>query len=365
MNRWISLTAACALAACINDVPDAACGADDCQAETSLAVSDTGCDTAFDYVSTPELGPNAPVVELALDENDVYFMTHDALYKVARAGGALFELFTRTPRSGSTLSALWLRDRDVVVYQDAANVFAVPKGGGRAVRLPALERMRDGTFAARDAHGATGWNTVAGEDGRAYRELWTLDVELMQVSVLGRVPAPAGDDQGAFGAGHIFWTDDPSQVTPDTRLYSMAIEAGAVPTPVPVLPERPRSLRLFGLASEQLYVLGSEAGAAEQLLRLPMAGGELEVLGDLGEQTEHSRALRLAAAQTGVVLSQHSLEADRSVVRYWIPDGVAHAQRLPCLPAHEDPAFAVDGDELYSAVRNPPGRAAIVRRTLR
>jgi hypothetical protein len=333
--------------ACMNEVP---AGATLDPAEPAAITQDCSApfDTRFDTIVSPRSGS---IVEIGLDETHVYFITLDALFRAPRDGGDAQKLFTRNLRSGSTLAALWVRANDLVVYQDAWNVFAVPKGAGRVTSLPMLERMRDGRFAARDGQLVAGWNTVVDSQGQPEREYWSLDVESMQVSQLGRVPAPAGDQRGALGEGRLFWVDDPAQRVPDTRLYSMPAAGGGAEE-VPVLPRAERGLSLFGAGLGQVYVLHES-----QLSRVPIAGGEIEPLADV-EAVDDTSVLQFAASPTGVLLGLHEPRPGGRVQRYWLERDASHAALVPCIGQEEGPAFALDGEWIYSAF----GGAGIARR---
>ena len=333
------------IAACMNEAP--LTEALDAAAPVDL---NADCTAPFDTVVSPSSGA---IIEIGLDPSDIFYITHDALYRAPREGGEARKLFTRNPRSASTLAALWVRADDVVVYQDAWNVFRVPKAGGRATQLPMLERMRDGHFAARDGQLLSGWNTVVDKRGDLEREWWLLDVETMRVSELGSVAAPAGDDAGALGEGRLFWTDDPQQLVADTRLHSM-LAAGGGETELPVLPPAERKLRLFGASGGVLY-LSSDGQPA----RLPTLGGELETLADV-EVADEASVLSFAQSPAGVLLGVHELRPGQPQRRYWLPKGAGEASPLPCIDAAEDPAFALDGDRLFSALRD----AGIAARTL-
>lgn len=333
------------VAACVNEAPLT----EALDAAEPMEIN-ADCTAPFDNVVSPSSGS---IIELGLDASDIFYITHDALYRAPREGGEARKLFARNPRSASTLAALWVRSDDVIVYQDAWNVFRVPKAGGPATPLPMLERMRDGHFAARDGQLLSGWNTSMNKRGEAEREWWLLDVETMRVSELGSVAAPAGEDAGALGEGRLFWTDDPQQLVADTRIHSMSA-AGGGDTELPVLPPAERKLRLFGASGGELY-LSSDG----QLARLPSLGGELETLADV-ELEDDAGVLSFAQSPAGVLLGVHELRPGRPLRRYWLPKGAGEASQLPCIAAAEDPAFALDGDRLFSALRD----AGIAVRTL-
>jgi hypothetical protein len=359
------------LSACVNDAPpdSRACGesldvsSPECPATDTIgqAAVDPSCVAPFDYITPAESTLKGPVVEIALDDTHVYFITLDHLYSVAREGGTLTRLFTRNRQSGSTLAALWAREHDLLVYQDAANVFAVPKAGGTATRLPKWDRMATGTLAARSGRVAIGWNVDSDLQGRSFREFWMLDVDTIQFSVIGRAPQPAGEDIGALDRGTLFWTDNPRAVAVETLLFSMPTSGGEA-SEVVLLPELHRRFALFGAAGGQLFLFGTNGGSEFQLLRAPAAGGEVEVLDSAGGQTEESLT-QFAETTSGVMLSLHALEPGGAVQRDWVATASGHAQRMPCIAAREAPAFAIDRGELYSAV-DARGGLAIVRRPL-
>lgn len=356
-------------AACVNDAPpDADCNPQGengrCDAATTPfhAEPDPSCTAAFEYVTPETDAVPGRVVEMGADDSQLYFITHEHLYSVSRAGGTPRRLFSRTPEVASTLAALWVRSDDLVVYQDEQHVFLVPKDGGRAQQINVFDRLLGSTLIARARNLVAGWRFGATQDGRPYRKYWLLDVDTLEFSELGRAPAILGDDSGALADGALFWTDQPS--SGETSLYSIPTSGGEM-QPIELTPERDRRFMLFGAAAGQLYMFGAEDGGKFELLRTSLEGGAVETLGDAAGHAEGASVPQFARTDAGVLLGLRGSTPRDPEHQFWLPRGAAQAELVPCIePPSGGSAFAIAGDVFYQAVATDSGGIAIVKRSL-
>jgi hypothetical protein len=100
---------------------------------------------------------------------------------------------------------------------------------------------------------------------------------------------------------------------------------------------------LFGAGLGELFVLHES-----RLSRVPVAGGEIEGLADV-EAVDDTSVLQFAASPTGVLLGLHEPQLGGRVQRYWLGRDASQVALVPCIGQEEGPAFALDGEWIYSA----------------